>query len=118
VRVDMVAVRGALRRMAIVTSDLTHRIKMEMGYQPDMMRISVETPDVGTASEEVPVTYEGEPLAIGFNVQYLLEFLRYTPPGEVRMTFKGPEGAAILEPMDDDSGATTQMLVMPLRLLS
>jgi DNA polymerase-3 subunit beta len=116
----MVADRGALaaavRRMAIVASDQTHRIRLVLG-EP-MMRVAVETPDLGTAHEDVPVDYEGDPLEIGFNAHYLLELLRYLPAGEVRMCFKGPERAAMLCPVADEDGISTEMLLMPLRLLS
>ena len=113
---DKAALTAALRRMAIVASDQTHRVTFALGDEPTLMRISVETSDIGTAEEHVAVEYEGDPLEIGFNAQYLLEVLRYCPAGEVRMTFKAPERAAIIAPVDDDSGARTAMLVMPLRL--
>jgi DNA polymerase-3 subunit beta len=116
----MIADRGALaaavRRMAIVASDQTHRIRLVLG-EP-MMRVAVETPDLGTAHEDVPVDYEGDPLEIGFNAHYLLELLRFLPAGEVRMCFKGPERAAMLCPVADEDGISTEMLLMPLRLLS
>ena len=36
------------------------------------------------------MSYEGDPLEIGFNAAYLLEILKYIPTDEVRMTFKAP----------------------------
>ncbi|HEX8431214.1 MAG TPA: DNA polymerase III subunit beta [Longimicrobium sp.] len=116
----MVADRGALtsavRRMAIVASDQTHRIRMSLGGP--MLRFSVETPDLGAANEELPVEYDGEPLEIGFNAQYLLELLRYMPTDEVRMSFKAPERAATMQPIGNEDTPDYLCLVMPLRLLS
>jgi DNA polymerase-3 subunit beta len=116
----MIADRGALaaavRRMAIVASDQTHRIRFILGGP--MMRVAVETPNLGTAHEDVPVDYEGDPLEIGFNAHYLLELLRFLPAGEVRMCFKGAERAALLCPALEEDGISTEMLLMPLRLLS
>ena len=114
---DKAALTAALRRMVIVASEQTHRVKFTLGEEPTLMRISVESADLGTAEEHVAVEYEGDPLEIGFNALYLLELLRYCPAGEVRMTFKAPERAATIVPVDDSSGARTEMLVMPLRLL-
>jgi DNA polymerase III subunit beta len=117
---QMVADRGALqaavRRMAIVASDQTHRIRLTLGGP--MLRFQVETPDVGTATEELPVEYDGEPLEIGFNAQYLLELLRYMPTDEVRMSFKAPERAATIVPVGNEDTPDYLCLVMPLRLLS
>jgi DNA polymerase-3 subunit beta len=114
---DKAALTAALRRMVIVASEQTHRVKFTLGEEPTLMRISVESADLGTAEEYVAVEYEGDPLEIGFNALYLLELLRYCPAGEVRMTLKAPERAATIVPVDDSSGARTEMLVMPLRLL-
>lgn len=113
---DRGALAAAVRRMAIVASDQTHRIRFILGGP--MMRVAVETPDLGTAHEDVPVDYEGDPLEIGFNAHYLLELLRYLPAGEVRMCFKGAERAALLCPAVEEDGISTEMLLMPLRLLS
>ena len=116
----MVAEKGALnsavRRMAIVASDQTHRIRMSLGGP--MLKFSVQTPDLGEATEELPVEYDGDPLEIGFNAQYLLELLRYMPTDEVRMTFKAPERAATIEPVGNEDTPDYVCLVMPLRLLS
>ena len=89
--------------MSIVASDQTHRIRM--AFANGSCKLSVQTPDLGEAQEELNVSYEGDPLEIGFNAAYLLEILKYIPTDEVRMTFKAPERAATCEPVgwDDPS---------------
>jgi DNA polymerase-3 subunit beta len=114
--VDKAAFNAAVRRMAIVASDQTHRIRMSLGGP--MAKFSVQTPDLGEATEELPVEYVGDPLEIGFNAQYLLELLRYMPTEEVKMTFKAPERAATIEPVGNEDTPDYLCLVMPLRLLS
>lgn len=113
--VEKGALMAALRRMSIVASDQTHRIRMAFG--DGSCRLSVTTPDLGEAQEEITVSYEGEPLDIGFNANYLLEVLKYMPTDEVRVTFKAPERAATVEPVGWDDPASYLTLVMPLRLL-
>lgn len=114
---DRGALAAAVRRMAILASDQTHRIRMSLGTDLLMMRISVETPELGEAHEDVAVDYQGDPLEIGFNAQYVLEVLRFLPPGDVRMTFRAPERAATLSPVQDETGAWSETLLMPLRLV-
>ncbi len=106
---------SALRRVGIVASDQTHRVRLE--FTPGSLRFSVNTPDLGEAQDEVSVTYDGEPLEIGFNANYLLEILKFMPTDEVRMTFKAPERAATIEPVGWDDPASYLCLVMPLRLV-
>jgi DNA polymerase III subunit beta len=112
---DKAALTSALRRMSIVASDQTHRIRM--AFANGSCKLSVQTPDLGEAQEEVTVTYEGDPLEIGFNASYLLEIMKFIPTEEVRMTFKAPERAATVEPVGWDDPASYLTLVMPLRLI-
>src|SRR4026207_1931646 len=45
----------ALRRMAVVASDQTHRVRL--AFAPNSLRLSVETPDLGEAHEELEIDY-------------------------------------------------------------
>jgi len=112
---DKAALSAALRRMSIVASDQTHRIRM--AFTNGACKLSVQTPDLGEAQEELAVAYEGDTLEIGFNAAYLLEILKFMPTDEVRMTFKAPERAATCEPVGWDDPASYLTLVMPLRLV-
>ncbi len=112
---DKAGLAAALRRMSIVASDQTHRIRM--AFTNGACKMSVQTPDLGEAQEELAVAYEGDSLEIGFNAAYMLEILKYMPTDEVRMTFKAPERAATCEPVGWDDPASFMTLVMPLRLV-
>jgi DNA polymerase-3 subunit beta len=112
---DKVALAGALKRMSVIASDQTHRIRLS--FNSGMLKFSVQTPDLGEAQDELPIRYTGDQLDIGFNASYLLEILRYIPTDEVRLTFKAPERAATIEPEGWKDPATYMCLVMPLRLV-
>ncbi len=119
-RIALVARKGlesAIRRVAAVASDQTHRIRLE--FTTDRMVLNVLTPDLGEAHDELEVSYQGEPLTIGFNANYLLEVLRYVGTDEVKMSFKAPERAATVEPLGADGAEVPDYLclVMPLRLV-
>src|SRR5881275_269048 len=102
---DKAAMAAALRRMSVVASDQTHRIRL--AFSGGAVKFSVQTPDLGEAQDELTITYEGEPL----------EILKYMPTDEVRLTFKAPERAATVEPVGWDDPASYMALVMPLRLV-
>ncbi len=108
---------STVRRMAVVASDQTHRVRLR--FSEGKVQFNVLTPDLGEAEDELELHYEGEPLEIGFNANYLLEILRYIPTEEVKMTFKAPERAATLEPVGtgEEEVPDYLCLVMPLRLL-
>lgn len=112
---DKAALVSALKRMSVVASDQTHRIRLS--FNSGMLKFSVQTPDLGEAQDELPIRYTGDQLDIGFNASYLLEILRYIPTDEVKLTFKAPERAATLEPEAWSDSASYLCLVMPLRLV-
>jgi DNA polymerase-3 subunit beta len=107
------AFEAAIRRMAVVASDQTHRVRLS--FEEGSVKFRVQTPDLGEAEDELQVEYRGEALEIGFNATYLLEILRYLSDDDIRIGFKAPERAATFSPA---SGQPDYLcLVMPLRLL-
>ena len=115
--VDRKAIESAVRRMAVVASDQTHRIRLK--FHEDKVDLNVLTPDLGEGHDELELQYAGDEIEIGFNANYLLEVLRYMPTDEVKLAFKAPERAATVEPIWGDAGGSEDYLclVMPLRLL-
>src|SRR5689334_1437056 len=112
---DKVALISALKRMSVIASDQTHRIRLS--FNSGLLRFSVQTPDLGEAQDELTIRFTGDPIDIGFNANYLLEILRYMPTDEVRMTLKAPERAVTIEPEGWNDPASYLCLVMPLRLM-
>ncbi|MDH5643993.1 MAG: DNA polymerase III subunit beta [Gemmatimonadota bacterium] len=115
ITMDRQSLASAIRRVGVVASDQTHRVRL--AFTPGNLQFSVSTPDLGEAQDEIQVTYDGEPIEIGFNANYLLELLKYLPTDEVVMTLKAPERAATIEPVGWDDPASYLCLVMPLRLV-
>lgn len=113
--IDRAALVAALRRMAVVASDQTHRVKLS--FSTALLRFTVQTPDVGEGQDEIAIQYTGDPLDIGFNSTYLLEILRYMPTDEVRFTFKTAERAAVVVPEKWNGVGRYLCLIMPLRLV-
>jgi DNA polymerase-3 subunit beta len=116
-RIHKKTLESAVRRMAVVASDQTHRIRL--AFDTNKVELSVLTPDLGEGHDELEIDYQGDQLEIGFNANYLLEVLRFMPTEDVELAFKAPERAATLVPVQaDDAEAIDYLcLVMPLRLL-
>ena len=112
-RVDKDAMEATVRRMAVLASDQTHRIKMS--FESDRVHLDVMTPDLGEAHDELALQYEGEAMRIAFNANYLIEMLRNMPDGDVKLAFKNAERAATIVPTESELDYLC--LVMPLRLV-
>lgn len=115
-RVDRATMEAAVRRIAVVASASTRRVKLSL--EEDRVHLDAMTPDLGEAHDEVELDYEGEGLEIAFNANYLLEVLRNMPAERIKMGFKTAERATTIEPAGSDQSELEYLcLIMPLRLV-
>ena len=61
----------AVDRVSTISSDRGRAVKLSLS--DDKMVLAVNNPDSGSATDELAVGYESEPLEIGFNSKYLLD---------------------------------------------
>jgi DNA polymerase-3 subunit beta len=104
----------ACRRVAILSSVITHQVKLVLGQ--DKLTISVNTPDVGEAVEEVPCSFAEAQMEIGYNARYLLDILKTMESEDVQFLLDRNDNAGMVVPEKDDSDVRHQCLLMPLRL--
>ena len=78
------------------------------------LEVSASSPELGEARESLPVEYAGEAVEIGFNAQYLLEFLGVVGTDEVALEVKDAESQGLLRPVGEDGG-DYRYVVMPMR---
>lgn len=104
----------AIRRAALMADERSHAVKFDLSS--GRLNISSQSADVGEAKEIIPVDYSGDDLTIGFNAQYLLDFLAVAGTEEVSFNFKDEQSPALLKPRGDEQ-YDYQYVVMPMRLL-
>jgi len=111
VTADRVAFRGALQRTAILSNEKYRGIRLIIRDSGVVMQ--AHNPEQEEAEEELEVTYSGEDIEIGFNVNYLLDALGAVDGDEVTLSVQdGNSSCLIREPGKDDS----KFVVMPMRL--
>ena len=69
--VDNAAFAQAVDRVSTLSSDKGRAVKLTI--DDGKLTLSVNNPDSGSATEELPVEYRFDPLEIGFNARYLLD---------------------------------------------
>ena len=105
------ALRGALQRAAILSNEKYRGVRLE--FSPDNLRIQANNPDQEEAEDEVEVSYSGEPMEIGFNVNYLLEALSAVSADEVEIGLVDPSSSCVVSAPQDEK---CLYVVMPMRL--
>ena len=88
--------RAAVKRAAIVARDDANRVTFETSA--GTLKLSAESPNIGTASEEVDVVREGDDIRMAFNAKYLLDFLGTINAEAIEMELTGELSPALIRP--------------------
>jgi DNA polymerase III subunit beta len=86
---------------------------LRLSFSQGQLKISASTPDVGDAEETMPAAYEGEPLEIGFNPEFLRDGIESVEGSEVMLRLISPLRPGLLQPVGNED---FRYLVMPIRL--
>ena len=97
-RISLLAQKNAPLRLAFTEGELT---------------VSAQTPDVGEASETMPVPFAGEPFEIGFNPEFLRDGLEASDADDLLLKLISPLRPGLIEAGD---GSGFLYLIMPIRL--
>jgi DNA polymerase-3 subunit beta len=109
--VDKKDFEAAVDRVSTVSSERGRAVKLSIA--PSKLTLSVTNPDSGSATEELEVDYEAEPLDIGFNSRYLLDIAAQIE-GEVAILKLADPGSPTLIQDKDAKGAL--YVLMPMRV--
>ena len=86
---------------------------LRLAFAEGALEVSAQTPDVGEASEALPVPFKGEPLEIGFNPEFFRDGLESAETEELVLKLISPLRPGLIQ-SGDDGGFI--YLVMPIRL--
>jgi DNA polymerase-3 subunit beta len=103
---------SALRRAAIVARAEANKIILRT--QDSMLTLEAESADVGRAHEEVAAEYEGDPIEIAFNADYLTSMLSETDSERLTMGLSGPLNPGLIRLVGDEDYL---YVVMPMQLM-
>ncbi|MCK0069403.1 DNA polymerase III subunit beta [Kordiimonas laminariae] len=101
----------ATDRVSTISSDKTRSVKLSIA--PDNLTLSVNSPDSGTATEELAAAYSADPLEIGFNSRYLLDILAQIEGETVQVYLNDPSAPTVLKDIMDDA---VLYVLMPMRV--
>ena len=87
------------------------RIKLENGE----LKLSASSTETGESEDSLETDYKGDTLTIGFNAQYLLDFLKAAGAKDVKLELKDPQSAGQLRPADSEP-YKYRYIVMPMRI--
>jgi DNA polymerase-3 subunit beta len=110
---DSSQLNQAIRRVALMADDRSHAIRFHL--IPNQLQISSQNAEEGEARETVATEYSGDEAEIGFNAQYLQDFLNVIGDSQIAFEFKDANSQAQLRPADA-ADYEYKYVVMPMRL--
>jgi DNA polymerase-3 subunit beta len=109
--VDNAAFAQAVDRVSTLSSDKGRAVKLTISG--GKLTLSVNNPDSGTATEELPVEYGFDPLEIGFNARYLLDIAGQLESGTAEFQLADPGSPTMVR---DGKDLSALYVLMPMRV--
>ena len=104
---------NALKRVGLLSPERSRAVKFSI--EPGKVEVSSSSPELGEAAETILVEeYQGAPIQIGFNGQYVLQFLDVVGTDKVALELKDEVSQAVMKPVGQD-GFTYTYVLMPMR---
>ena len=103
--------RQVFSRIAILSNEKYRGVRLAL--TSGFLKVMANNPEQEEAEETIAINYEGEPLEIGFNVNYLIDVLSIIDSDTVRFTLSDSNSSALLEGDNEDGSV---FVVMPMRM--
>ncbi|HEU4623544.1 MAG TPA: DNA polymerase III subunit beta [Steroidobacteraceae bacterium] len=111
VEADREVLRSALQRTAILSNEKYRGIRLML--KPDLLTLQAHNPEQEEAEDQIEVSYKGDELEVGFNVNYLLDALSAIDTEKVEIGLTDANSSCLIRA----PGATAaRYVVMPMRL--
>ena len=94
IKIDTQEFLASIRRANLLSTPDFQAIKFEVFS--DKLVISKTTPDVGESREVIPIQHQGEEMIVGFNPQFLIDFLKNIDAAQIDMELLGPDKPAVM----------------------
>jgi DNA polymerase-3 subunit beta len=104
---------AAIARVAQFADERSRAVRLRL--EKAELKISASSTETGESEDSIEVAYDGDPVAIGFNAQYLMDFIKATGSCEVKLELKDAQSAGQLRPAEGED-YKYRYIVMPMRI--
>lgn len=111
VKVDRTVLLESLKLVSILSTD---RIKgVKFSFSPSTLVLTASSPEIGEATEELDIDYDGDAVEVAFNARYFIDMLEASDEERVMIKLKDAMSPALMKPIDRDDYT---YIIMPMRL--
>ncbi|MEK1932056.1 MAG: DNA polymerase III subunit beta, partial [Pararhizobium sp.] len=110
-KIDCQSFAQAVDRVSTISSERGRAVKLALS--DGQLTLTVNNPDSGSATEELPVGYDSDPLEIGFNAKYLLDITAQLSGTDAVFMLADPGSPTLVRDMAGDDAL---YVLMPMRV--
>lgn len=110
-KVDRKSFAEAVDRVSTISSEKSRAVKLSL--KPGNLILSATSPENGSATEELEVSYEGSELDIGFNARYLLDITQQIEGDGAQLALADAASPTLVR---DEADASALYVLMPMRV--
>ena len=104
---------SAISRVAQFADERSHAVRLRL--DKGELKLSASSPEMGESEDSIEVAYTSDPMTIGFNAQYLIDFIKAVGSGEVKLELKDAQSAGQFRPAESED-YKYRYIVMPMRI--
>src|SRR6516165_10700714 len=104
---------AAIQRVAQFSDERSRAVRLRL--EKGELKLSASSTETGESEDSIETPYNGDSLTIGFNAQYILDFLKAVGSGDVSLELKDAQSAGQLRPLGNDD-YKYRYIVMPMRI--
>jgi len=104
---------AAISRVAQFADERSRAVKMRL--EKGELKLSASSTETGESEDSIEIDFNGDMIQIGFNAQYLLDFLKAAGNGDVKLEFKDSQSAGQMRPAEGEE-YKYRYIVMPMRI--
>jgi len=104
---------AAISRVAQFADERSHAVRLRL--EKGELKLSASSTETGESEDSIEIAYDGEPLTIGFNAQYLTDFIKASGSGSVLLELKDQQSAGQFRPAESED-YKYRYIVMPMRI--
>ncbi len=109
--VDRKIFAEAVDRVSTISAEKSRAVKLALS--DGSLVLSATSPDNGSATEEIEVSYQSDALEIGFNARYLLDIAQQIEGDGMRLVMTDPGSPTLVQDLADSSAL---FVLMPMRV--
>ncbi|HBO87377.1 MAG TPA: DNA polymerase III subunit beta [Verrucomicrobia bacterium] len=109
ISVERELLQSAVRRVSLMLDDQAAAVRLDISE--NRIELTTSTPEIGTATESIPVKYSGKTISIAFNPTYLVAPLKHLESDEVFIELSDETSPGVIK-----SNIPFLYVIMPIRV--